>query len=154
MSSLWTPSGEHFPREEGGDGAPPHASPTHDTDVTDPSHEASQAAAQAEVDAMRAQLANTPAEVVVANHCYGLFELAAVYLSADPPLLDQARLPIDALGAIVEALEGRLGEAERSLREALAQLRLAFVQIQAVAEGEGSGPAGANGSGEPPAGGA
>ena len=38
--------------------------------------------------AMRAELANSPVEVVVANHCYGLFELAAVYLSQQPPLLD------------------------------------------------------------------
>ena len=33
----------------------------------------------------------------MANHCYGLFELAAVYLSQQPPLLAQARLAIDAL---------------------------------------------------------
>ncbi len=130
MSSLWTPSGEHFPREEGGDGASSHASPTHDTEVTDPSDEASQAAAQAEVDAMRAQLANTPAEVVVANHCYGLFELAAIYLSQTPPMLFQARLAIDGLGFLLDGLRGRLGEAEPSLLESLSQLRLAFVRLE------------------------
>ena len=37
--------------------------------------------------AMRAELANSPVEVVVANHCYGLFELAAVYLSQQPAML-------------------------------------------------------------------
>jgi hypothetical protein len=78
---------------------------------------------------MRAQLANTPAEVVVANHCYGLFELAAVYLSQQPPLLSQARLAIDALGALITGLEGRLGEAEDQLKEGVTQLRLAYVQI-------------------------
>jgi hypothetical protein len=78
---------------------------------------------------MRAELANAPVEVVVANHCYGLFELAAVYLSQQPPLLPQARLAIDALGCLVDGLEGRLGEGEAPLKEGLANLRLAYVQI-------------------------
>ena len=134
MSSLWTPSGEHFPKKEGDDAAsPPPGSPA-DTDVTPPSPEAplteEQAAAQAEVDAMRAQLAHTPAEVVVANHCYGLFELAAIYLSQTPPMLFQARLAIDGLGALLQGLEGRLGEAEPALLESLSQLRLAYVSLE------------------------
>ena len=90
------------------------------------------AEAQAEIDAMRQQLANSPAEVVVANHCYGLFELAAVYLSQTPPMLFQARLAIDGLGALLDGLKGRLGEAEPSLLDALSQLRLAFVQLEGV----------------------
>jgi len=83
----------------------------------------------AQVEAMRAELASAPVEVVVANHCYGLFELAAVYLSQQPPLLDQARLAIDALGCLVDGLEGRLGEGEGALKEGLTNLRLAYVQI-------------------------
>jgi hypothetical protein len=90
------------------------------------------AEAQAEIDAMRQQLANSPAEVVVANHCYGLFELAAVYLSQTPPMLFQARLAIDGLGSLLDGLTGRLGEAEPSLLDALSQLRLAFVQLEGV----------------------
>jgi len=78
---------------------------------------------------MRAELANSPVEVVVANHCYGLFELAAVYLSQQPPLLGQAQVAIDALGSLVAGLEGRLGEAEEPLKDGLSQLRLAYVQI-------------------------
>ena len=78
---------------------------------------------------MRAELANAPVEVVVANHCYGLFELAAVYLSQAPPLLSQARLAIDALSSLVDGLEGRLGEGEPNLKDGLGQLRLAYVQI-------------------------
>ncbi len=78
---------------------------------------------------MRAELAAAPVEVVVANHCYGLFELAAVYLSQQPPLVDQARLAIDALGCLVDGLEGRLGEGEGTLKEGLTNLRLAYVQI-------------------------
>ena len=130
MSSLWTPSGEHFPEKD--EGATPPASPP--PGGSDPPDEAEplSAEAQTEIDAMRQQLANSPAEVVVANHCYGLFELAAVYLSQTPPMLFQARLAIDGLGALLDGLKGRLGEAEPSLLDALSQLRLAFVQLEGV----------------------
>ncbi len=133
MSSLWTPSGEHFPKKEGDDAASPPNNGEGDTDVTQTSRGPltdEQAAAQAEVDAMRAQLAHTPAEVVVANHCYGLFELAAIYLSQSPPMLFQARLAIDGLGYLLDGLRGRLGEAEPALLESLSQLRLAFVSLE------------------------
>lgn len=83
----------------------------------------------AQVDAMRAELAGAPVEVVVANHCYALFELAALHLSQQPPQLDGARLAIDALGCLVDGLEGRLGESESVLREGRASLQLAWVQI-------------------------
>jgi hypothetical protein len=83
----------------------------------------------ARLDELRSQLVSTPAEVVIANHAYGLFELAAIHLSQQPPNLDEARLAVDALGAIVGALTGRLGEAEPSLLEALAQIRVTYVQI-------------------------
>jgi hypothetical protein len=145
MSSLWTPSGEHFPKKEGDDDAPPSPGQPGDTNVTGPSPEAplteEQAAAQAEVDAMRAQLAHTPAEVVVANHCYGLFELAAIYLSQNPPQLFQARLAIDGLGALLDGLRGRLGEAEAPLLESLSQLRLAFVSLEGAEKSTAEGAA-------------
>jgi hypothetical protein len=145
MSSLWTPSGEHFPKKEGDDDASPPRGPGGDTDVTQSSPEAplseEQAAAQAEVDAMRAQLATTPAEVVVANHCYGLFELAAIYLSQNPPMLFQARLAIDGLGALLDGLRGRLGEAEPALLESLSQLRLAFVSLEGAEKSASEGAA-------------
>jgi hypothetical protein len=148
MSSLWTPSGEHFPTEAGRGAASPPPTAPGGTGAAEPPDEASAAEAQAAVDAMRAQLANTPAEVVVANHCYGLFELAAIYLSQQPPMLFQARLAIDGLGSLLEGLRGRLGEAEPSLNESLSQLRLAFVRLEsaeragaenAPTTGEGSG---------------
>jgi hypothetical protein len=134
MSSPWTPSGEHFPEKED-DSTPPASPPPGGSAPPDgPPDEAEplSAEAQAEIDAMRQQLANSPAEVVVANHCYGLFELAAVYLSQTPPMLFQARLAIDGLGALLDGLKGRLGEAEPSLLDALSQLRLAFVQLEGV----------------------
>lgn len=109
--------------------------------------------AMAQLAELRHQLVGTPVEVVVANHAYGLFELAAIHLSERPPRFEQARLAIDALGALVEGLAGRLGEAEHSLVDALSQLRLAFVQLQggsgAPGEGESGGAAGAGGGAGP-----
>ena len=75
------------------------------------------------------QMAKTPAELVVANHAYGLFELAALHLSQQPAQLDQARIAIDALAALGEGMAGRLGEAEGQLVDGLSQLRMAFVEI-------------------------
>lgn len=142
MSSLWTPEGEHrVPRDSGSEDAasapsaprpaPPGAgSPTGDAD--------DEAAIAAHLDELRHQLLSAPVEVVVANHAYGLFELAAIHLSQRPADLVQSRLAIDALGALVEGLAGRLGEAEASLVDALGQIRLAYVQIQAT-ESAGGG---------------
>jgi hypothetical protein len=128
MSSLWTPSGEHFPEDE--PGTPTQPPPSFPSGVAPP--DAATAEAQAEVEAMRRQLANTPAEIVVANHCYGLFELAAIYLSQTPPMLFQAQLAIDGLGHLLTGLKGRLGEAEPALLDALSQLRLAFVNMEGL----------------------
>lgn len=140
MSSLWTPSGEHFPKRDDDGGAQPPFEPAGQapdagvrggTGRSGGQETAQEAAeAQAAVDAMREQLAHTPAEVVVANHCYGLFELAAIYLSQAPPMLFEARLAIDGLGALLDALRGRLGEAEPALDESLSQIRLAFVRLE------------------------
>jgi hypothetical protein len=148
MSSLWTPSGEHFPaREGGGAGSPgsPGSPPAPDRGGEDEDLRPLTAEAQAELDAMRQQLANTPAEVVMANHCYGIFELATIYLSHTPPMLFEARLAIDGLGALLEGVKGRLGEAEPSLLQALSQLRLAFVQLEGAQRAAQESAAAANG---------
>ncbi len=87
---------------------------------------------QAQMAQLQQQLAETPASAVIANHCFGLFELAALHLSLQPPQLVEASLAIDALAALIDGLVGRLGEPERELKEALASLRLAFVQIRAA----------------------
>jgi hypothetical protein len=85
--------------------------------------------AKEELDAMREQLVRAPVELVVANHAMGLWELAALHLSRQPPQLPQAQLAIDALSALLDGLEGRLGDDEPSLRDGLVQIRLAFVQV-------------------------
>jgi hypothetical protein len=76
----------------------------------------------------RARLLETPASSVVVNHALGIYELAAIHLTADEPDLSEARLALDALAALVEGLSGRLGEAEPTLVDALHHARLAFVQ--------------------------
>lgn len=149
MSSIWTPGGEHEvprDREEAG-GPPPQAPPSQGTGA---GREPSEAEMAEQLQAMQEQLLSTPAAVVVANHAFGLFELAALHLGVQPPNLEQAQLAIDALGALVEGLPGRLGEYEAQLAEGLSQLRLAYVQIRAAAAqappaGEASPGAGAPG---------
>jgi hypothetical protein len=87
---------------------------------------------------VKRQLAEVPAEVVVTNHVMGLYELAAIHLSAEPPDLFQAALAIDSVACLVEGLGDRLGDDAAVMRDALGNIRLAFVQIknQLAAEDE------------------
>lgn len=126
MSTIWTPGGERPVGGDPGGAAAPDDEPM------------SEAELEAKMAELREQLAQAPAALVIANHCFGMFELAALHLSLQPPKLEEAQLAIDALGAVIEGLTGRLGDEEQQLRDGLAQLRLAFVQIKAtVAAGEG-----------------
>ena len=77
----------------------------------------------------RARLAETPANVVVANHVVGLYELAAIHLGVNPPRFDDARLAIDALAAIVDSLGDRLGDDYSTFKDALANIRLVYVKL-------------------------
>ena len=101
-----------------------------DDETMDAVEEAQRAMAEA-----RARLADVPAEVVITNHVMGLYELAAIHLSAGPPDLVQAALAIDAVACLVDGLGDRLGDEAPTMRDALNNIRLAFVQIKgAVAE--------------------
>ncbi len=80
----------------------------------------------------RERIAEVPAEMIVTNHAMGLYELAAIHLSAQPPRLFEAALGIDAFACMVEGLGERLGENAAVLRDALQQIRLAFVQVKGV----------------------
>jgi hypothetical protein len=118
VSSLWTPGGEHrVPDERDG--------PDADQEVAD-----REAELRAEMDDARRRLAEVPAAQVVANHAMGLFELAAIHLAQEPPHLGEASVAIDAMAALVDALGDRLGPNAGVLRDALAQIRLAFVQVK------------------------
>src|SRR5579872_5008087 len=145
MSTLWTPGGERpvsrepQPSPGGGTGSPSGEGPGEPTPEE----------MQARLAELQEQLARTPVEVVVANHAFGLFELAALHLSLQPPQLDQARLAIDALASLVEGLGDRLGEPGQELADGLANLRMAYVQIHAATH-SGSDP-GSGGEGAEPA---
>lgn len=121
MSSLWTPGGE-VPVDR--DRAPePERQPP-----AEGSSEPDEAALRAEYERMQQQILEAPAADVVAQHVMSMYELAAVHLSQEEPRLEDARLVIDAVTAIVDALAGRLGPVEAPLKEALPQLRMAFVE--------------------------
>jgi hypothetical protein len=150
MSSLWTPGGEHRVRPPGDGTADvpeqarrtPEREPTRRGDDGEELNAEEQAEVAQHLEELRRQMLDTPVEIVVANHVYGLFELAAIHLSQTPPVLDRARLAIDAMAALVEGLSGRLGDPEPSLRDALTQIRMAFVQISgpSAPDGESAEP--------------
>jgi hypothetical protein len=127
VSSFWTPSGEHeVPNEDNGGGAfDPQVSGVGDPEI-DPE---TAAAMEQQLREAQEQLLSVPAGQIVANHVIGLFELAALHLRVDPPNLDEARLPIDAMGILVEQLGDQLPE-HQTLAAALHQIRLAFVEVQ------------------------
>jgi hypothetical protein len=142
MSSLWTPGGEHPVDRDRPAPAPP-------PDAEQPSPEDQERAREMAEQLAEAQrrLAEVPAAVVVANHVMGLFELGAIHLNQQPPNLTEARLAIDAMGAVLDGVRGRLGQDEPTLRSALDQIRLAYVQLSS----ESGAPAGdATGTTGPP----
>jgi hypothetical protein len=93
----------------------------------------------AELMQARAELAAVPVADIIANHAIGLQQLAVIHLLPDPdeqgnaraPRLAEAGLAIDALGAIVDTLGDRLAPHHETLRDAVTQLRLAFVELSA-----------------------
>jgi hypothetical protein len=143
MSSLWTPGGERpIRRDPPADQSDPDDAPGKSAEAEPTPDEI-----RAEMAELQEQLARTPADVVIANHAFGLFELAALHLSRQPPQLDQARLAIDAMAALVEGLGDRLGEHAAQLSDGLAQLRMAYVQIHGAQLGDAAGAPAAGGNG-------
>jgi hypothetical protein len=138
--SLWTPHGEHPIDDDRGDGSPASGRPPVEAeDLSDDEREQIEAMA-AEMAEVKRRLAAVPAAQVVANHAIGLFELAAIHLQSSPPNFGQASLAIDALAAIVDGLGTRLEGHELALRDALSQIRLAFVQLKSAHGGGEESP--------------
>lgn len=161
VSSLWTPSGEHRPSgaHPGAEGEPPPGNGPVDV----PSDEEIAAIRQA-----RLELASVPVADVVANHAVGLWQLAMLHLAPEPlpdgtparPNLAEAGLAIDALAAMVDTLGDRLAPHAEMLRDAVTNLRMAFVQltdalaafdaqVAAEARAPGAGDGAARAPGEP-----
>jgi hypothetical protein len=130
--SLWTPDGDH-PVPPSGDASPPAGGPPGYDDLS-PDDQAQLEAMQAEMEQVREQLLAAPASVVIANHAMGIYELAAIHLMSEQPKLVEASLAVDALASLVDGLEGRLGDSEATLREALAQLRAAYLEVRSRSE--------------------
>jgi hypothetical protein len=123
--SLWTPDGERPVERPSG----PESPVADDLVDLSPEDRARLEEMQAQMEEVRNELLSVPAAVVLANHAMGIYELAAIHLTASEPQLSEASVAIDALAALVEGLVGRMGEAEPTLREALGQLRSAYVEV-------------------------
>ena len=160
--SLWTPGGEHPVDRDRGDSS----APGEPTDAATSSARGGPDILSALSDEQRAeferlspeeqeqtrqmiaqmaetqlQMLATPAAVVIANHAMGLYELAAIHLGAEEPQLGEAKLAIDALAALLDAVGSELGPDGTTLRDALAQIQLAFVQVRAAVESQAPPPA-------------
>ena len=138
--TLWTPEGEHpvdRERPQEGGGSPRDAAQEDPLAGLSPEEREQAMAMAQEMDEVRRQLASVPAAVVIANHAMGLYELAAIHLAASPPDLVQAALAIDAVACLVDGLGDRLGPDAGVLRDALANIRLAFVQIKGAQQAAG-----------------
>lgn len=127
MSGLWTPSGG----DPTGDRTPPDV-PVDGAEPPSPEEIAA-------IRDLHAQLVAAPVLDVIVNHALGIWQLALVHLGVVTPPDEQGNLPqpdlasaglaIDTLAAIVDGLGERLGEHEVTLRDALAQAQMLFVEI-------------------------
>ncbi|HEY1739917.1 MAG TPA: hypothetical protein VGI86_14470 [Acidimicrobiia bacterium] len=151
MSSIWTPGGEHRLSDDEPGRAPAAASPS----SAPPAHASASASAgdfddgpsgppvsAEELEAIRevqAQIRATPAIDIVANHAVQLFELSLVYMGVASPPDAQGRMPsadlvqagvaIDAMATLVDGLGARFSEHEQTLRDALSQIQMLYVQV-------------------------
>jgi hypothetical protein len=149
--SLWTPGGEVPVERNRGAQPQPEPRPTPGGEAPVISEEAlAEAAAAAGIDLadlspderaqleammlemaeVQAQLASAPAAQVILNHMRGFYDLAGIHLSQSPPNFDEASLAIDAMAAVLDALEPRLGDDAPVMRQALTQLQTAFIELR------------------------
>ena len=122
MSTLWTPGGERPIRRDPPEspsalagpavpGAPGRPGPG-----GAPAREPTGGGGGPQMAELRDQLARTPAEVVVANHAFGLFELAALHLSLSPPSSTRPASPSTPWPRWSRGSGARLGEPASSCR--------------------------------------
>lgn len=119
--TLWTPDGDHpIPPASDPSGAPAD-------ELTDEQQEQARQMAH-EMSEARQQLLEAEVATVLANHALGIYELAALHITSENPDMVEARLAVDALGVLVEGLEGRLGDGEPTLVDALNNIKIGYVQ--------------------------
>ena len=75
-------------------------------------------------------LRETPVEMILGNHLFVLFQVAALRLAEVPPNLDAAQLVIDTVAAMIAATGERLGEYADLYRNALAEVQQAYVRAK------------------------
>lgn len=139
MSSLWTPYGEEpvppagpdMPPSPGGTGGPP-GGPGDDSGQPELDPE--------QMREMLARLAATPVEAIVTQFAVELQEITVLHLGLAgerPESLASAAMALDAMAALVDALGDRLGPNAEPLRQAVAALRLGYVEVAAeLGEGD------------------
>ena len=139
--SLWTPGGE-VPVNRGGRTTPEPPPEREiplpeglDLDSLSPEERAQAEAFIAEMVEAQRRIAGTPADALVANHAAGLYDLAAIKLSDEPPQLEEARLAIDALASLMAGVGDRLGEHAAPLAQALTTIQMAWLQVRDQLEG-------------------
>jgi hypothetical protein len=137
--SLWTPGGE-VPVERGagasssgGDAGVAGRVGGPDLESLSPEERAQAEAMIAQMADVQRQILSAPAAQFVTNHVVGLYELAAIHLGQPEPDLEEARLAIDAMAAVLDTTEERLGADGQALRDALTQLQMVFVQLRSQA---------------------
>jgi hypothetical protein len=143
VSSLWTPYGEDpvpptgsgSPPPGGGigggpGGGPPDGPPPDDIDPE-------------QMREMLTRLAETPVEAIVTQFAVELQEITVLHLglaAERPESLGQAAIALDTMGAMVDALGDRLVPNAEPLRQAVAALRLGYVEVSSEVGQAGEDP--------------
>ena len=133
--SLWTPDGERPVGADAGAGSASEMLGGPEFADLSPEERARAEEMVARMAEVQRQLLSQPAEVFVANHVMGLYELAAVHLHQPEPRLDEVRLAIDAMTALLDATQDRLTQTGTQLREALTVLQTVYVRTVQAAGG-------------------
>ena len=149
MSSLWTPDGERPVSRDSAPAAEPEPAAASgsdplraaaaalglDLDAMTEEDRAQLEAELAEMMQVRRQVAATPAAEMLTNYLMRFFDLATIYLEAEPPAFGEAATVIEAFRSVLEGVGDRLGENEPLLQEALGQAQMVFVQVKNATEG-------------------
>src|SRR5918998_844096 len=118
--------GRPLPSSPGPAGGPPPGAPSDEEAELSPEERAAAEEYARQLDAARQQLLEAPAGLVVGQQALQFYEVAALHLSQPEPKLEEARIAIDALAAVVDALGPRLGEAHTPPPQPVHQGRLPF----------------------------